>query len=63
MSIRKHTGETCDSSGRYQFDGYYPNGETYPSPTADERVIPMSWGETFPPVRSSAKAAWWRWIG
>jgi len=32
----------------------------YPSPTAEEREIPLSAGETFPPIRSSGKACWWR---
>ena len=55
---RKKTGETCEIAGKYQFDGYV-DGTTYPSPTAEERVIPMDRGDTFPPVKSSAKAAWW----
>ena len=31
--------------------------------TADERVIPLQKGETFPPIRSCNKGAWWRYIG
>lgn len=54
---RKKTGETCTSKGDYLFDGYL-DGTTSPSPTSDELVIPLSVGETFPPVRSCDKACW-----
>jgi len=56
---RFKTGQTCDTSGVYIFDGYV-DGSTYPSPTQDERVIPLSRYETFPPVRSADKACWWK---
>jgi hypothetical protein len=42
------------------FDGYYPNGETTPAPTANERVEPMQAGSTFPPIRSHNKSAYWK---
>ena len=58
-ATRKKTGETCEIAGDYEFDGYV-DGTTYPSPTAEERVIPMDRRDTFPPVRSSQKAAWWK---
>jgi len=57
---RKKTGETCDRAGTYQFDGYVDGG-TNPAPTANEREIPMKVESQFPPVRSSNKAAWWKW--
>lgn len=55
---RFKTGETCQTSGRYRFDGY-TDGTSYPSPTSEEREIPLSRGETFPPIRSCNKACWW----
>lgn len=56
---RFKTGEKCDTSGSYVFDGYVDGTQT-PAPTTEERVIPLSKSETFPPVRSSKKAAWWK---
>lgn len=56
---RFKTGQTCDTSGSYVFDEY-TDGTSTPAPTADERVIPLSRDETFPPVRSSKKACWWK---
>lgn len=55
---RFKTGETCVISGVYEFDGY-TDGSTSPPPTQDERKIPLSRGETFPPIRSARKACWW----
>lgn len=56
---RFKTGDTCTTTGSYVFDGYV-NGSTTPSPTDEERVIPMKANNTFPPVRSCNKAAWWK---
>jgi hypothetical protein len=56
------TGDTAPYSGRYEFVRY-TDGSSTPSPTSEERVIPLSKGETFPPIRSSNKGAWWRYIG
>jgi len=56
---RFKTGTTCTTSGSYVFDGYTDNTNT-PSPTQDERVIPLTSGQTFPPIRSQNKAAWWK---
>jgi hypothetical protein len=57
---RFHTGQKCDTSGSYVFDGYHPNGETTPSPTQAERVEPMRTGNPFPPIRSHNKPAFWK---
>ncbi|MFT3769921.1 MAG: YjzC family protein [Minicystis sp.] len=57
---RFYTGQRCDTGGSYVFDGYYPNGEKTPSPTDDERVIPMTKGGDFPPIRSQSRSAWWK---
>lgn len=56
---RRHTGEKCEVSGRYAFDGYL-DGSSYPVPHPHEREIPLSKGETFPPIRSSGKACYWK---
>lgn len=56
------TGDTAPNTGRYQFVRY-TDGSTTPTPTAEERVIPLQRGETFPPVRSCNKSAWWQFIG
>ncbi len=58
---RFKTGQTCDTTGTYDFDGY-TDGTSYPAPTAEERQIKLSRYETFPPVRSSGKAAWWKLV-
>ena len=56
---RFKTGQTCETTGSYVFDGYVDNS-TSPAPSAEERVIPLSKSGTFPPVKSSGKAAWWK---
>ncbi|MEN9935879.1 MAG: hypothetical protein RLZZ387_2458 [Chloroflexota bacterium] len=56
------TGDTSPATGRYEFVRY-TDGSTTPSPTSQERVIPLSRGEVFPPIRSCNKGAWWRQIG
>ena len=59
---RFKTGETCVTTGRYRFDGY-TDGTYTPSPTTEEMEIYLTRGETFPPIRSCNKGAWWRLIG
>ena len=59
IGTRFKTGQTSPVNGIYIFDGY-ADGTTAPSPTSEERVIPLSRGETFPPVRSANKAAFWK---
>ena len=59
VRTRFKTGETCIVSGRYRFDGY-TDGSTYPPPKPEEREIPLSKGETFPPIRSARKSCWWK---
>lgn len=56
---RHRTGERCEVSGRYTFDGYV-DGTSYPAPHPQEREIPLSRGEVFPPIRSSGKACYWK---
>ena len=52
------TGDIAPHTGRYQFVRY-TDGSTSPAPTPEERVIPLSRGETFPPIRSCNKGAFW----
>ena len=59
IGTRFRTGEVCRESGRYRFDGYI-DGTSSPPPTPEEREIPLSRGETFPPIRSSGKACYWK---
>jgi hypothetical protein len=56
---RYKTGDTAPRTGTYDFDGYV-DGTKSPTPTVEEQRIPLSIGETFPPVRSAKKAAYWR---
>ncbi|MBZ0298602.1 MAG: YjzC family protein [Anaerolineae bacterium] len=56
-----NTGQKAPYTGRYQF-ARYGDGTTLPLPKAEERIITLSQGETFPPVRSSGKGSWWQYI-
>lgn len=58
---RFKTGQVCEATGTYMFDGYVDSGR-HPRPTADENIIPLSRGERFPPVRSTSQACWWKLI-
>ncbi len=59
IGARFKTGQECVVSGRYGFDGYL-DGTSTPPPRRQEREIPLSRGETFPPIRSSGKSCWWK---
>lgn len=59
IGARFETGTKCTTSGSYVFDGY-TDGTNSPSPTQEERVISLKNGETFPPIKSQNKAAWWK---
>jgi hypothetical protein len=52
MADRYKTGQECPKTGTYTFDGYV-DGTWLPSPTVNESNIPLSKGETFPPVKSA----------
>lgn len=59
MAVQRFkTGEECSEKGNYRFDGY-TDGTLTPSPTAEELEIPLSRGETFPPIRSANKGCYW----
>ncbi len=55
---RWKTGEKCVLTARYRWEKY-TDGTYSPQPTAEEREIPLSSGETFPPIRSAEKACYW----
>lgn len=58
-TTRYKTGQKCNNSGTYKFDGY-TDGTWAPSPTTEESEIKLTVGETFPPIKSSEKACWWK---
>lgn len=55
---RYGTGEKAPVKGDYRFDGY-TDGLSNPKPTDKEMVITLDKGDTFPPIRSSNKGAYW----
>ena len=59
--VRHKTGEKATRAGWYEFEEYVRGGRT-PAPTADERTLPLDFGDTVPPVKSSDKAAWYVWV-
>lgn len=61
IGTRFKTGQTNPESGRYRFDGYL-DGTSSPAPKAEEREIPLSRTETFPPIRSAGKGCWWKLV-
>ena len=56
------TGDKAPYTGRYEFVRY-TDGSTTPAPTIEEKIIPLSRDEVFPPVRSCNKGALRRFIG
>jgi hypothetical protein len=61
VGTRFRTGETCVESGVYGFDGYV-DGIAHPAPRPEEREIPLSAREKFPPIRSTGKACFWKLV-
>ncbi|ADK80220.1 YjzC family protein [Sediminispirochaeta smaragdinae] len=57
-SKRYKTGEKAPARAWYTWDGYI-DGTTTPKPTAEEMRIPLETGETFPPIHSCNKGAYW----
>lgn len=56
---RYKTGQIAPKTTTYTFDGYTEDPQ-YPKPTAEEMRIPLSTGDTFPPIRSNSRGAYWR---
>ena len=55
------TGEICVISGHYKFSGH-SDGSIGCHPTFDESGIPMYYGNTFPPIKSCGKGAFWTYV-
>ncbi len=53
------TGDKAPQSANYAFVRY-TDGTTSPSPTTEEKRIYLTTGETFPPIRSCNKGAYWQ---
>ena len=53
------TGQISNANARYTFVKY-TDGTITPSPTSEERVIPLNTGDRFPPVHSCNKGAFWK---
>ncbi len=61
VGTRYRTGEICQYSGVYAWDGY-TDGTRSPLPTPAEMKAPFSKNERFTPIRSAGKACWWKLI-
>ncbi|CDQ20922.1 YjzC family protein [Halobacillus karajensis] len=59
MAERYKTGEKAPDSGTYEFDGLV-DGRKKDEVTDDEKHVELSNGDTFPPLRSSKEAAYWK---
>lgn len=55
------TGQISPLYARYMWD-HYTDGTYSPLPTPEEKYITLDKGETFPPINSCDKGAWWRLI-
>jgi len=55
------TGDKAPQNGRYEFIRY-TDGTSTPLPTSQERLIDLTRGEVFPPIRSCNKGAYWRLV-
>jgi hypothetical protein len=58
---RFRSGDLCDDSGWYEFDGYVDAREA-PLPGLSEMEIPMIAGDVFPPVRGQQRACYWKHV-
>ncbi|TMN23809.1 YjzC family protein [Lentibacillus cibarius] len=59
MGERYRTGETSMATAYYEWDGYI-DGTRTPQPTAEEKKIKLEKYETFPPINSCDKGAYWK---
>jgi hypothetical protein len=53
------TGEKAPTAGKYNFVRYVNAKPGTAQPTANEKTISLTSGETFPPIRSTGEAAYW----
>ena len=59
MDEKYRTGEKVPVSGIYSYQGPIDQ-RTSCEPTTEERRVPLSKGETFPPVKSCESGAKWK---
>jgi hypothetical protein len=59
LNQRFQTGDRCQNSGSFEFDGYM-DGSTSPLPKPDEMQIAVKAGDEFPAVCETHKACYWR---
>ncbi len=57
--MRYKTGQKAPRTSTYAWV-CYTDGTQVPLPTKEEMSIRLTRGETFPPIRSCNKAAYWR---
>jgi len=55
------TGEICQRPGIYDFVRHV-DGSAGCHPTSEEKMIPLSKGDTFPPIKSCKKGAIWTFV-
>jgi YjzC-like protein len=53
-----HTGQKVSKSGTYNFAGHMSTDSTC-QPTEEEKIMPLSKGETFPPCQRCDSSAYW----
>jgi hypothetical protein len=56
--IMYKTGDKATSKGKYKFVRYTTEPQT-PRPSSEESTIPLDVGDTFPPIRSTGRGAYW----
>jgi hypothetical protein len=56
------TGQVCNTTGDYEFDGY-TDATSLPLVTDDEKRISVNAGKPFPTASVDVKNAYWRFIG
>lgn len=59
VNRRYRSGDPCDDSGWYVFDGYL-DGSLEPLPALSELEIPLEAGAVFPTIHSSNRRCFWR---
>ena len=56
------TGDLCERTGEYRFNGYLEQESADAEPANEERVAMLKAGETFPHIVSTEKGCWWKLV-
>jgi hypothetical protein len=56
------TGQVCNTTGNYEFDGY-TDSTSHPLLPDDDKHISVNAGKPFPPASADAKSAYWKFTG